>query len=234
MSYCVHCGVELAKSQNKCPLCGTPVLDPKSPWIAPSSMPYPEQIESIKSRINHTFAMKISLLLLISISAIVLAIDGLSSDEPFWSFFVIGALACFEAIFIMPFFTRGFRPYFHISIDHLSIAIYVFIIFWLTKGSNWYFRLALPLIANSFVYCLALVYTLRRIKLKGFTKGTIFLLLTSVNLILMELIIDLFMERVFISWSIFSSIPLITIAAFLLILSQKNGLKEKLNKKMFF
>ena len=29
MSYCVHCGVELDPSLKKCPLCNTPVLDPK-------------------------------------------------------------------------------------------------------------------------------------------------------------------------------------------------------------
>ena len=31
MSYCVHCGVELADCEPKCPLCGTEVLDPKAP-----------------------------------------------------------------------------------------------------------------------------------------------------------------------------------------------------------
>ena len=29
MSYCVHCGVELAPSERDCPLCGTAVLNPR-------------------------------------------------------------------------------------------------------------------------------------------------------------------------------------------------------------
>lgn len=235
MSYCVHCGVELSKSENACPLCGTPVLDPKSPWLSPSTTPYPDyQIESIKSHINQSFAIKLSLLILIAISAIVLAVDGLSSDEPFWAFFVIGALICFEVIFIMPFFTRGIRPYFHIILDHIAIALYVFLIFTLTKGKSWYLHLAFPIILNSFLYLISLTYTLRRKRLKGFAKGAIFLSLTSINLILLELIIDVYIDKLFISWSIFSSIPLLAIAIFLLILSQKNGLKENLHKKMFF
>ena len=31
MSYCVNCGVELDASAKKCPLCDTPVYNPKAP-----------------------------------------------------------------------------------------------------------------------------------------------------------------------------------------------------------
>ena len=31
MSYCVNCGVELDASATKCPLCDTPVYNPKAP-----------------------------------------------------------------------------------------------------------------------------------------------------------------------------------------------------------
>ena len=30
MSYCVHCGVELDEQAKRCPLCGTPVVDPSA------------------------------------------------------------------------------------------------------------------------------------------------------------------------------------------------------------
>ena len=31
MSYCVNCGVELDVSAHACPLCGTPVVNPRCP-----------------------------------------------------------------------------------------------------------------------------------------------------------------------------------------------------------
>ena len=39
MSYCVNCGVELDASATKCPLCDTPVYNPKAP--EPSTQPSP-------------------------------------------------------------------------------------------------------------------------------------------------------------------------------------------------
>ena len=58
MSYCVNCGVELEKSLKKCPLCNTPVLNPREimgdhdkPFGAPS--PFLEekgQVEVVKRK----------------------------------------------------------------------------------------------------------------------------------------------------------------------------------------
>ena len=41
MSYCVHCGVELADSEKRCPLCHTRVVDPASPDAGQGRPPYP-------------------------------------------------------------------------------------------------------------------------------------------------------------------------------------------------
>ncbi len=41
MSYCVHCGVELAESEARCPLCNTKVVDPAAPQQGNGKTPYP-------------------------------------------------------------------------------------------------------------------------------------------------------------------------------------------------
>lgn len=54
MSYCVNCGVELDASLEACPLCNTPVVNPKD--FAPQN-PFPSfprekgQVEEVKGRI---------------------------------------------------------------------------------------------------------------------------------------------------------------------------------------
>ena len=41
MSYCVNCGVELEKGLPLCPLCDTPVINPKEPKDEDVKPPYP-------------------------------------------------------------------------------------------------------------------------------------------------------------------------------------------------
>ena len=43
MSYCVNCGVELDASARACPLCGTPVVNPRAPVQPDALLPFPER-----------------------------------------------------------------------------------------------------------------------------------------------------------------------------------------------
>ena len=53
MSYCVNCGVELDASAKKCPLCDTPVYNPKAPEPEKQPSPFPKekgQVEVVKRK----------------------------------------------------------------------------------------------------------------------------------------------------------------------------------------
>ena len=53
MSYCVNCGVELDASATKCPLCDTPVYNPKAPEPSTQPSPFPKekgQVEVVKRK----------------------------------------------------------------------------------------------------------------------------------------------------------------------------------------
>ena len=47
MSYCVNCGVELQKSEPRCPLCGTEVINPNE--IAEEERPARARIQAMLS-----------------------------------------------------------------------------------------------------------------------------------------------------------------------------------------
>ena len=53
MSYCVNCGVELEPSLKTCPLCNTPVINPKQLEALKVSSPYPKergQVDVVKRK----------------------------------------------------------------------------------------------------------------------------------------------------------------------------------------
>ena len=58
MSYCVNCGVELEKSEKKCPLCGVEVINPAQPPEdkEPRQRPYPNRREELSMNINKQIA----------------------------------------------------------------------------------------------------------------------------------------------------------------------------------
>lgn len=234
MSYCVHCGVELAPSESACPLCETPVLDPHSPWTAPSSTLYPDKIENIKKHLNLRFGFRLSLLVLLTISALVIAVDSITADTLKWSYLVIGALVCFEVFVILPLCIKGYRPYMHISLDFAALAGYIFVIFLLSEGKNWYLHMALPLILCYYIFTMLVFFFIRRIENHILTRTSRVFACISLVLLATDAIVDNYLGSVFLNWSIFAGIPLIAISIFLFLLSRHKALRNSLHKRMFF
>ncbi len=50
MSYCVHCGVKLAPSEARCPLCQTPVVDPVTPYDPSVPKEFPTRVREQEFR----------------------------------------------------------------------------------------------------------------------------------------------------------------------------------------
>ena len=53
MSYCVHCGVELHETSKSCPLCNTPVVNPRIPLIPDGKKPFAEKKGQV-DRVRHS------------------------------------------------------------------------------------------------------------------------------------------------------------------------------------
>ena len=62
MSYCVECGVELARDLKKCPLCDTPVLNPRQPAPEAAENPYPDAIEEAISHMDRGYARQLAVI----------------------------------------------------------------------------------------------------------------------------------------------------------------------------
>ena len=85
MSYCVNCGVELQKSEPRCPLCGTEVLNPNELHEEKPIRPYPAHVEHLDKTVDRRYiASFISLLLLIPLFTTMLA-NILVSKQLTWS-----------------------------------------------------------------------------------------------------------------------------------------------------
>ena len=139
--YCVKCGVELADSEQKCPLCHTPIY---YPGYTPKEeeRPYPrfEKPETVNPR---------GIYFIISFACIIAAVISFVCDLTLgggiaWSGYVIGAIALFYTLFILPGWFRKYNPAIFIPVDFAAIGLYLAYIS-IATGGKWFFTFALPI-----------------------------------------------------------------------------------------
>ena len=139
--YCVKCGVELSESEKRCPLCHTEVY---LPGYTPNEdeRPYPkfEKPEKVNPRGIYFI---ISFVCIIS-SVISFLCDLNLGGGVTWSGYVIGAIALFYILLILPGWFRRYYPAIFIPCNFLAIGLYLAYIN-LASGGKWFLTFAFPL-----------------------------------------------------------------------------------------
>ena len=146
MSYCVNCGVELEKSLQECPLCHTPVINPVEQNKALPPSPYPTnkgQVEVVKRK-----DLGILLSVVLSATSITcLLLNLLVFDSSLWSLAVIGCCICLFVFTFPAIFYSRTPIYISLLADGVSVAVYLYLISFLSSSHVWFWQLGLPLVA---------------------------------------------------------------------------------------
>lgn len=138
--YCVKCGVELADSEKKCPLCNTPVYFPE---FSPSpERPYPRFDEPEKVNPRGIYFI-VSFVCLIA-AFISLVCDINLNGGITWSGYVVGGIALAYILMIFPGWFRKYNPAIFVPVNYLATALYLAYINYAT-GGEWFFTFALPI-----------------------------------------------------------------------------------------
>ena len=133
MSYCVNCGVELEASLKACPLCHTPVINPKQIGQPVPPSPYPVnkgQVEVVKRK---DLGILLSVVL-IATSGTCLLLNLLAFNNSLWSLLVIGICICLF-VFTFPAVYYSKTPvYISLLADGVAVAVYLYMIGFLTPS----------------------------------------------------------------------------------------------------
>ena len=145
MSYCVNCGVELESSLQECPLCHTPVINPKEAGRDIPPSPYPTdkgQVEVVKRK---DLGILLSVVLTAT-SVTCLLLNLLVFDHSLWSLLVIGICICLF-VFTFPAVYYSKTPiYVSLLADGVAVAVYLYMIAYLTPSTDWFWQLGLPIV----------------------------------------------------------------------------------------
>lgn len=230
--YCIKCGVELADTENVCPLCGTKVYHPDIVRSA-AEPSYPRgsdtavkiSMRGIMLAITFAFAAVIAQFIICRLS-----IPASSS----WVGYAIGGTALLYVIVFLPLWFKKPNPVIFVPCNYAAVLLYLLYIDLTVKG-GWFLSFALPVVATNALIVTAIVvlcYYLRRGYLYIFGGA---LIAHGGFMVLLEFLIGLtFLKDTTLRWSYFPLAGCFMLGMALIIIAISRPLREHLRKKLFF
>ena len=229
--YCIKCGVKLADTEKKCPLCETVVYHPD--LERPTAEPlYPENRIPPNTSGRKALCGAVIFLFMIPLIACFLA-DLFFGSGLNWVGYVAGALAVLYVTVALPAWFEHPNPVIFLPCDFVAVGLYLLYIC-LVTGGNWFLHFALPITAGAAVILCAavtLLYYLRRGKL--YILGGSFIALGG-YILLLEWLLGVAFGVSFMGWSLYSLTVLVLLGGLMIYLAINRSARELIKRKLFF
>ena len=229
--YCVNCGVKLADTEEKCPLCNTAPGEPlarREPARAlyPKNR-YPEA--SVKPGVING-----ALLILFLIPLLVTFFVNLQTGQRLdWFWYVAGALVLAYVVLALPIWFRNPNPVIFVPCDFAASALYLLLINLLT-GGKWYLSFALPVTVS-----VGLIVTTVVVLLWYLRKGRLYIfggaiIAMGTVMLLVEWLLSVTFQVAFVGWSVYPLTVLALLGGLLIFLAINSSARERMERKFFF
>lgn len=235
MSYCVNCGVELEASLKECPLCNTPVINPNKNNVQPvKDKPYPAekgQVEVVKRK-------DLGILLTVVLSATSITcflLNLLVFQGSLWSFLVIGICICLF-FFAFPAVIYTKTPiYLSLLADGIAVAIYLYLITYLTPTARWFWQLGLPIVISLVILIELFTVLARKLPFTILSVSLYLFVEIPAFCVALELLIKRFLNSPYrITWSaVVLTVCAIIDIALITILTKKH-LRNEVRRRLHF
>jgi len=229
--YCIKCGVRLADTEKKCPLCETVVYHPEiirekaEPLFPPERYPEP-YVGSRAVLIVWTVFWLIA-------ASVALLCDLQINGTVIWSGYVIGALKIAYTSLVLPYWFRKPNPVVFVPIVFVVTGLYLNYINHITNG-DWFLSLALPVTGG-----IGMIITVAMVLLKYIRHGKLYIfggvtIAMGLFMLLLEFLICITFQGVtFIGWSLYPLVVLVLLGGMLIALGIVRPVKEIVRRKTF-
>ena len=229
--YCIKCGVKLADTEKKCPLCNTVVCHPDFDQAAALPL-YPEN--KLPKSSAGSKARNGAVIVLLLIPLLVCLYADLSLDGKLeWFGYVAGALGVAYITVALPLWFRKPNPVIFTPCDFAAVTLYLLYINFMT-GGNWFLSFALPVAGGlCLITCtvVTLLYYLRRGRLY-IIGGAIMAL--GAFMLLVEFLIGITFSLRFVGWSVYPLVVLVMFGGLLIYFAINKAAREMMERKLFF
>lgn len=243
MSYCVNCGVELDASSRECPLCNTPVINPRElnsqAWKDAAGQkgaaaPFPEekgQVETVKRK---DFGILLSMVILAS--AVTCGVLNLFVfQESAWSLAVIGACGLLWVIMIPVVIYTKLSAYLALLLDGIAVAVYLYMLTFLVDSAGWFWGLGLPITLLVTAVAEALTLCIRRLPRSFLTVALYLFTGLALLCVGLEILIDYYLqESISLGWSAVVLTVCVILDIALITMLSRRRLRNEVRRRLHF
>lgn len=227
--YCANCGVKLADTEKRCPLCGTEAYHPdiERPNVDPL---YPKDFVPKRELSKTTLHIILLAIFMIPIF-VTLYCDFYINRSITWSAYVIFAVSLVYIICILPFWFKRPTPAVFVPIDFFVLILFLHYINFAT-GGDWFLTLAFPIVTY-----LGLTVTAAAVLLYYLKKGHMyvigaFFIALGLFMDIIELFIMITFKLDFDGWSLIPMIPLVLLGLGMIAIATSRSAREALARKL--
>lgn len=229
--YCIKCGVKLADTEKKCPLCNTVVCHPDIKQTAQRPL-YPSN--KMPQNNAGSQALNGAVIILFFIPLLVCFFADLSLDGKMeWFGYVAGALVVSYVAFALPLWFKKPNPVIFVPCDFVAAGLYLLYINLVTGGS-WFLSFAFPVVGGiGLITCtvVTLMYYLNRGRLYILGGASMAL---GAFMLLIEFLMKITFDLQFIGWSIYPLVVLFLLGGLLIYFAINSAAREMIERKLFF
>ena len=230
--YCIKCGVELADSEKRCPLCGTPVFHPDLPRNL-TEPPYPADRRIRREDVNRSGILFVLTVVALLPAILVLLCDWRINGTIVWSGYAAGAVGLLYVMIVLPLWFRHPNPVIFVPVDFAAIGLYLLYIDFAT-GGHWFLSFAFP-VTGAIGLLVTAVVVLTHYLHSGwlYIYGGAFILAGGLA-VLVEFLINLtFQLHETFFWSFYPLAAGVILGLMLIIIAICKPLRESLQRKFF-
>ena len=234
MSYCVNCWVELDGALEECPLCNTPVINPRALSKQKKPSPFPAENGAVE-----TIRRKDLGILTTSILGATAVACGLLNLLVFtgvaWSLAVIGA-CLLVWVMMIPLVIDSHQPiYLSLLFDGVAAGLYLFMLSFLTSDQGWMWGLGLPIVLLVTIIAELLTVCIRNLPSSFLTNALYVVNAVGLLCLGLEILIDLFViEHIALSWSAVVLTVMVCVDAMLITVLSRRRLRNEVRRRLHF
>ena len=231
MSYCVNCGVELEKGCHECPLCDTPVINPREKNVENQKPAYPEILDIPKSVNKRYWGFVLTLIVLIP-NLVLVVLDLLVIDS-IMTKYIVGGFAVAWIWFIFPLLWKKQIPVISLGIDAIALLVYLNMFKIYGDENGWFNLIVLPVVIALWAICNMFIFWLKKPRTKSLIAIAV---LGAANI--MSFIIEICMNMFYngklnITVSLVVTACCVSLMIFFAVLEKSKRLKAWVSRKFF-